>query len=222
MTQGKALSGAETSAVTAKLEATGPTPRQREIAGVAASLFREKGYRETTVRDVASALEIKSASLYYHFTDKQDILFAIINGVMRDFVDEVTPKLIDRADPVETVSAVVATHLRFDYRNLDAVLVSARERRSLPPDLQAPINRMRAYHRLALRDVIEEGVESRVFAVDDAAIAAAAMLDLLSGVKEWFGPSGALSLDDLIAMYQGLALNLLRRVEDRNPEPRDP
>ncbi len=185
------------------------TPRSREIAAVSARLFRQSGYRETSIRDIANALEIKSASLYYHYENKDDILFAIANGLMQDFVAEVTPVLREHDDPVAAVAAVVEAHLRFEFARLDEVLVSSRERRSLPPGLQRPINNLRARHRHALRDRIAQGAAAGAFAVEDPALAANAVLDLLGGVKEWYHPPRDGGLDGLIVTYQRYALALL-------------
>lgn len=178
------------------------TPRSREIATVSARLFRQAGYRETSIRDIAEALQIKSASLYYHYENKDEILYAIAHGLMQDFVAEVTPVLREHADPVDAIGAVVAAHLRFDYARLDEVLVSGRERRSLPAELQRPINNLRARHRHALRDRIAEGAAAGAFDVADPALAASAVLDLLTGVKEWYHPPRDGRLDSIVVTYQ--------------------
>lgn len=189
----------------------GQSARAREIATVSARLFRDNGYRDTSIRDIATALEIKSASLYYHYENKDDILFAIAHGLMQDFVAEVTPVLgeSEHPDPVEAIGAVVEAHLRFDFERLDEVLVSARERRSLPSDLQRPINNLRARHRHALRERIEAGAAQGAFVVENPTVAASAVLDLLTGVKEWYHPPRDGRLDGLVASYRGFALALL-------------
>lgn len=185
------------------------TPRSREIATVSARLFRQTGYRETSIRDIAKALEIKSASLYYHYENKDEILFAIAHGLMQDFVAEVTPVLRRHDDPAEAVGSVVEAHLHFDFARLDEVLVSARERRSLPPELQRPINKLRARHRHALKERIEAGIAAGAFDVEDASLAASAVLDLLSGVKEWYHPPRDGRLDGLVVTYRRYVLALL-------------
>src|SRR3954471_3378910 len=45
-----------------------------EIQRVARELFTGKGYEATSMREIADALNIKKASLYYHFAGKEDIL----------------------------------------------------------------------------------------------------------------------------------------------------
>jgi AcrR family transcriptional regulator len=191
------------------------SPRRAEILEVAALLFRRSGYRETSVRDIANALDIKSASLYYYFDNKHLILFAIMHGLMEQFVAEVTPVLASGRDPMDAIGEVVAAHLRFDFANLDRVIVSARERRSLSSELQRPINRLRARHRHALEAVIIAGIDEQVFSPADHRIAAAAVLDLLTGVKEWYRPPRDGRLDDLIATYRRYALAVLGCASER-------
>ena len=56
------------------------TTKQR-ILECAAKLFAEKGFTETTTREMALALGLNSASLYYHFTSKN----AILEHMMEDY-----------------------------------------------------------------------------------------------------------------------------------------
>ncbi len=54
----------------------GSTTRER-ILDVALDLFVRKGYAETSLREIAAALDLSKAALYYHFASKQDILLAL-------------------------------------------------------------------------------------------------------------------------------------------------
>ncbi|WHP17244.1 TetR/AcrR family transcriptional regulator [Cellulomonas sp. ES6] len=53
-----------------------------EILAAAASLFGSQGYTETTTRQIADAVGIKQASLYYHFADKSQILRSLLKGTV--------------------------------------------------------------------------------------------------------------------------------------------
>ena len=47
------------------------TTRRREIEAAASTLFHERGYSGTSVRDIARALDIQGASLYAHVASKR-------------------------------------------------------------------------------------------------------------------------------------------------------
>ncbi len=54
---------------------TAGTDVAEEILVAAASLFYERGYDATSIRDLALVAGISSSTLYHHFTNKQEILY---------------------------------------------------------------------------------------------------------------------------------------------------
>ena len=57
------------------------TEKQKEILEVAKTFFAERGYVETSMRDLAQQLNIKAASIYSHFKSKEEILTIISNEI---------------------------------------------------------------------------------------------------------------------------------------------
>ncbi len=49
--------------------------RRREILQAAALVFRERGYNEAGMRDIADAAGLSPGNLYYYFKGKQEILY---------------------------------------------------------------------------------------------------------------------------------------------------
>ena len=49
---------------------------RRQILDHAARLLRNGGYHQTTLREIAEAVGIRKASLYYHFASKEGIVEA--------------------------------------------------------------------------------------------------------------------------------------------------
>ncbi|HEY1086854.1 MAG TPA: helix-turn-helix domain-containing protein, partial [Archangium sp.] len=61
-----------------------PVDTDERILRAAGSLFREKGFAATTVREIASAAELLPGSLHYRYASKDDILVALMKrGVER-------------------------------------------------------------------------------------------------------------------------------------------
>ncbi|MEA3419496.1 MAG: TetR/AcrR family transcriptional regulator [Campylobacterota bacterium] len=52
-----------------------------KILKTALKLFAEKGYKPTTVRDIAGAVGIKQSALYNHFKNKDEILTTLVNDL---------------------------------------------------------------------------------------------------------------------------------------------
>jgi AcrR family transcriptional regulator len=58
--------------------------RRAELLELAAKMFAERGYGQTTVRDIADAAGILSGSLYHHFDSKE----SMVDEILRTFLDE--------------------------------------------------------------------------------------------------------------------------------------
>ena len=77
---------------------------RRVILEAAAALFREKGYAEVSLRDIAEAARIKTGSLYYHFESKESLVEEILalgtEGAL-ECARTAVAALGDEADPVD-------------------------------------------------------------------------------------------------------------------------
>jgi AcrR family transcriptional regulator len=61
---------------------------RKDIIAHSAALFRQQGYANTTVRDIAAAVGIQPGSWFYHFKTKQDILVAVVEqGLVQSLAD---------------------------------------------------------------------------------------------------------------------------------------
>ena len=53
--------------------------RRDELLAIAAELFAERGFTNTTVRDIADAAGILSGSLYHHFDSKESMVDELLD-----------------------------------------------------------------------------------------------------------------------------------------------
>ena len=89
----------------------GRVPRE-EILQRASLLFYERGYGATSIRDIAEAVGLSSSTMYHHFANKQDVLYAIVDRFMSDFVDATVPVLRDTTlSPAERIRRTVRRHI---------------------------------------------------------------------------------------------------------------
>lgn len=70
------------------------SPRD-QILDVCARLFAERGYAATSTRDIADAVGIRQASIYYHFAGKPGILEELLARTVRPTLDH-----LDKIDVV--------------------------------------------------------------------------------------------------------------------------
>ena len=69
------------------------------ILDEAARLFREKGYAATSMRDIATAVDMLPGSLYYHFAAKEDLLVAVYEQGVRLITEKARAAIAKHAEP---------------------------------------------------------------------------------------------------------------------------
>jgi AcrR family transcriptional regulator len=153
---------------------------------------------------------VRPSSLYHHFPSKERILFEICYSFQRDFNLEVLPELRADRPPAMAIRAAIRTEILFSNRRWSQVRVASRERRSLPKELQAPINALRREYRDAMAATIERGCREGVFSVPDPKLAAMAVLDMVSGLGQWFKPRDRGDLERIAIRYGDAAVAMLR------------
>lgn len=192
---------------------------QDQILKSASLLFYERGYAETSIRDIANSVGISSSTMYHHFANKQDVLHAVVSRFMEDFVNATVPVLRDRSvGPVERVRRAVRLHIELSDDRRPELLVGNPIRYALAPhQKQRGIELQTAYHD-AFRDVIDEGCATGEFRVADSSITTMAVLDMLNGLREWFSPRGELTRNQMVDRYTEIVLDLLHAGPSSNDE----
>jgi AcrR family transcriptional regulator len=77
------------------------TTRRGELLAIAAQLFAEKGFRNTTVRDIADAAGILSGSLYHHFDSKESMVDEILSTFQEELFGQYD-EILASADDART------------------------------------------------------------------------------------------------------------------------
>jgi TetR/AcrR family transcriptional regulator, cholesterol catabolism regulator len=77
------------------------------MVAIAAELFAQKGYRATTVREIADAAGILSGSLYHHFDSKESIGDEILSGFVNEVLADYRAAVAEATDPRATLEQIV-------------------------------------------------------------------------------------------------------------------
>src|SRR5258708_8894707 len=73
--------------------------RRGEIVDVATGLFLERGFHNTSIRDIARACPFNLPSLYMYVTSKQDILFLVAQQLLEEKAKAMPEAEIHDDDP---------------------------------------------------------------------------------------------------------------------------
>lgn len=173
----------------------------------AAQLFHHRGYGLTAIRDIAEAAGISSSTMYHHYRNKQDVLFAISSHFMTEFNAALLPILTDPARPPrQRLDAVITRHLTISNERRTELLTIRGNRGALSPDQLAAIVRLQTAYQRGIRELV---AAIRGSEPSDADLITMALMDLINGVCHWFSPSGPLSIDEITARYLRMAQALV-------------
>jgi AcrR family transcriptional regulator len=187
-------------------------PRE-EILQRASLLFYQRGYGATSIRDIAEAVGLSSSTMYHHFASKQDVLYAIVNRFMTDFVEATVPVLRDtELSPSERMRRIVRLHIEISDDRRPELLIGNPIRYALDQAQREHATALQIAYHDAVRDTIAEGCRAGEFRVEDVSMATMAILDMLNGIREWFSPTGRLSRAAVIERYTGLVFTMLGAV----------
>jgi TetR/AcrR family transcriptional regulator, cholesterol catabolism regulator len=167
--------------------------REKEILEAAVELFHERGYANTSVEDVASAVGILKGSLYHYIDSKEDLLYRIVEQVHED-VEAIMRDVeaLDGLTPLARLQAYVEAQVTYNARNLRRISVYYQDRARLSPARFAEIRRWRRAHERYLVEMIEQAQAAGEVPADlDARLAANCVFAVVIWMYTWYRPGGA-------------------------------
>lgn len=133
------------------------------ILSEAYSLFKEIGYRKTTIGDIAKACGFSPANVHKHFGTKSDINQAIASVMMDEKISEAKKAVAKRRSPSMKLRVFVATiyestleSFRHDKRVFETLSSAAEEKWEVVRNYRLTLKGM-------LTDIIREGCEAGEF-----------------------------------------------------------
>lgn len=190
--------------------------QRNAILRAAAGLFRERGFADTGMRDIAAAADLSAANLYHYFNGKNDLLFYCQDRALDRMLAAVASARRESRSAAGRLRIVFTSHLQ---TLLDAIEGATAHLQidSLPPALRTAIVGKRDRYEHALRRIIAEGIAAGELIDMDPALVARAMLGAMNWTVTWFRPDGPDTADtvgDVIARF------LVRGIAARTPAAR--
>jgi len=160
-----------------------------DILKSAAKAFRKLGYHGATVEQIANALHMKKGNLYYYFRNKEEILFAChqysLDRLMQ-LLEEVEGGALA---PDEQLRRLVHAFVHTILDELHGTALFLDLEALTPAHLKAVIVRRDRFDH-GVRQILENGMASGVFAPADAKLLTFALMGSVNWIPRWFNPEG--------------------------------
>lgn len=189
------------------------TARER-LLEAAVEAFAEKGFTATTTRDIAARAGMSPAAVYVHHDTKESLLFTVSIDGHRSALDVVRAGDDPAAAPPERLRRMVHDFSAWHASHSRVGRIVQYEFDALTPEHRAEVARLRRAIEGQVQEVLEAGVSSGDFDVDDVRGTARAILSLSIDLLRWFSPDGPQTPHDVATLHSALALRMVRSHDD--------
>jgi AcrR family transcriptional regulator len=160
--------------------------RREEIIEMSALLFREKGYKATSTRDIAEKVGMEAASMYNYIHSKHEILETICFRVSDRYFLELTKIEASGLLPLEKVKAIISAHVKTLTLDGCYVSVTNNEWRQLKDDSLIKFRETRREYEKRVVAIIEEGVEAGTIKRLNVSVILFTLLSSLRWIEYWY------------------------------------
>jgi AcrR family transcriptional regulator len=184
--------------------------RRDELLAIAARLFAERGFRNTTVRDIADAAGILSGSLYHHFDSKESMVDEILQTFQQELFAGYEQILASDQGAKKKIEAAV--RLSFDaidqHHHEVAIFQNEADWLGGLGERFAYLAERHAQSRQVWLTLLQEGIKSGDLKSDlDLELAYRFIRDTVWVAVRWYRPGGELPARKVADQYLAILLD---------------
>ncbi|MBW1802666.1 MAG: TetR/AcrR family transcriptional regulator [Deltaproteobacteria bacterium] len=189
----------------------GRLSRNREkIFRAATRLFWQRGYKGTSLNDIAKTARVNKGTIYYHFKNKMAILFEITVSAIYEIITLAQPIVEADIEPVEKLDALIDNHIRWLVSHPGRVGFYTLNKLNLTPKFFSDyLNTRNAYVAL-FQKVIDEGVEKGTFYPINSHCDALFVVTFLNSLVQRIGSNRRFSVDEIVSSARNVVARALK------------
>ncbi len=181
----------------ARIKTDNNLTRKEVIVTKAATLFREKGFKAASMRDLAEAVGVEAASLYNHIKSKTELLHELCFSVANRFLHKIDEVELEKTSSTEKIEKLLRFHINEMIHHYEEVYVSDREWKHLSDPYLSNFQNQRRIYRKRFAAIIETGIKQKEIKSIDAPTAVLIMLHAISGIESWHRSVQKISAEEL-------------------------
>jgi len=174
----------------------------RGLLAIAIDCFAVHGYQGTTIDMIAKAAGVTKGAIYYHFRDKEELLFEAVRDRVMDFERRVVAGAAPVEDPVSALWHIAESCMFVATRNnhrrfLLTLMVEAIDSY---PNLARQFREMMQRFRAYVARLVQVGQDRQIFRFDiEPGVAAKVFMAGIMGAEiQYYQDSEEVSLEEVI------------------------
>jgi len=181
--------------------------KEQAIVAVAARLFKEKGYRATTLEDIAADVGMLKGSLYYYIRSKEELLYLVVRDPIRQAYNKLEEIVTSDAPVKVKIAQAIVNHMTLFHQHYPHIAVYLHDYHHLMQQLQKNAIETPKHYQQLWTTLLEQGVATGEVRGDlDVKVAGYAILGMCNWIYRWYNPQGALSAEEIAGIFTTLVL----------------
>lgn len=153
-------------------------------------LFHSKGFKATTMRDIAGVLDIEAATLYNYIKSKQQLLDDLVFDIAHQFHDGLHDIYQSSYSPLEKLKSIVNLNVRLTAAHPYQVALLVSEWKHLKEDRQKEFLANRGSYEEMVRNIIAQGMSEQELRPMELEIATYSFLSAIRWLFSWYIKQG--------------------------------
>jgi AcrR family transcriptional regulator len=167
--------------------------KRERIIATAVELFYNNGLSNTTLEAVADQMNVTKPFIYSHFKSKSELLAEICSRGIRASLDALNRVVAGDGTATDKLQALARDFMLAVLSNQAHIAIYNREEKHLSPEDSEAINSMRREFDRKFCALLNEGVATGEFVVEDVQITSLAIGGIVSWSYVWYRPNGRLT-----------------------------
>ncbi|HEX3791533.1 MAG TPA: TetR/AcrR family transcriptional regulator [Pseudonocardiaceae bacterium] len=194
-----------------------PEQRQRVLAACV-GIFSRRGYRGTSMNEIAAEVGLSKPTLYHYFRSKEDILVRLYEDVMEQSLSSAHQIMAAAEDPFEGLRQLIAYRVRYTCENQAIHKVFFEEEDELPPELlRTVLDQRREFEDVLKVAVTEHLTRTGQELPTSTTLFVNACLGAANWVYKWYDPAGS---EDPTTLGDHMATLVLQPLQSNTPATR--
>jgi len=170
--------------------------RKAQILKIASYIFYRDGYEKSSLNAVARKVGISKAAIYYHFKNKEEILYNIII----DDIDQLIFDLVEiskrKDDPIKELKKMIDVQVSYMSQKINAKIVFE-DGNFLGNNYQKILRKRQKEIVEIYNNKLKEIASVRKLKDINITVAKFSVLGIINWLYQWYNPKGKMSMEKI-------------------------
>lgn len=173
------------------------------IGRAAAKLFNEKGYLETSIKEIASAARMSKGGIFHYFSTKDEILCFILSNYMDLVLEGLEEDLKKIGDSFSRLQFFISRHIELYEKNTAEARTLLHEAHNLPARHFKILAEKEKKYFLVVANLLSDYLGGSI-PKDRLTAMAFTLFGMCNWIYQWYNPKGTLPPKELSEMIYSI------------------